>query len=188
MTDRHAFFAGAFLLLLTLGMGVWQWTTLREFQSSTSTVQDELSILNENTETLTTRYQKIKADAASARQETLRALALVFPSSPDVTGLTRLLDDFAVKTNFETNPFFINTLKFGKVAELEKGLSYIPVEFSVQTSQKNLDKFLQMVEQSGSLEASTRLLSVEALSLAYDDEVTGLLTAQITLHAYFSSL
>jgi hypothetical protein len=189
MNDRHQFFTGLFILALTLALGVWQWNELQGIKEQTVAFQSEASNLNSFSEDLADSYKAIKVDATETRNQTEQALSEVFPDSEDLTALTRLFDEYEVKNNFESNPFFISTIQYSNSDDESANTSTyrsLNLDISVTASKKNLSKFLEMIESSGSLEASNRLMSIQNLSLGYPTEFGGTYELKAEIRAYYA--
>lgn len=187
MTERHKIISGIFLLLITIGIGVWQFTEMQANKIKTNTLNLESQNLTALGKNFTDEYQTIKTDALKARESSTQELALVFPVDEDLTNLTRMFDDFAVKNNFSTNPFFISDLKYGGTETPEgENYSFVPVTMNITTSEKNLNKFLEYIETSGSLEGQTRLMGIEDISISYPDEYGGTYDVKLNLNAYMA--
>ena len=187
MKDRTQFIIGLLIILGTIGYGVWQWDQTSTLIVEANQLQSQITTLTSDSKTLATDYQGIKKDVSAARTVSSQELAQVFPSTEAISDLTRLLDSFSVKNNFESNPFFISQITYQAPVTPDGALyQYVPVAMSVTSSKKNLSKFLEYVESSGSLEGQVRLMSVEDLSLNYPTEYGGTYSAQITINAYFA--
>ena len=189
MSNRNQFIAGLVLLLTTIGLGVWQYSVMQANNIQADTLTSQVSNLAIEKATLIEEYQAIKVQVAAERDSVTQELSLVFPSDEDLTNLTRLFDDFATKNNFNTNPFFISSISYRSYEESSEGdYSYVPVSLSLSSSKKNLTKFLEYVETSGSLEGEVRLMTVEDLTVAYPAEYGGEYLVSMELNAYFDSL
>lgn len=187
MNDRNKLLFGLFLFLATLAYGVYQWNERGSLLVQTEQLGTQAANLTSISETLTNDYQNIKVSVNVSREITSQELDVVFPTEEDLTTLTRLLDTFAVTNNFESNPFFINSITYQNVLSAENGAyRYVPLDLDLTTSKKNLNKFLETIENSGSLEGGVRLMSVERLSIRYPEEFGGTYEVQLTIHAYFS--
>ncbi|MFA5855382.1 MAG: hypothetical protein WC846_03840 [Candidatus Gracilibacteria bacterium] len=187
MKDHTKILVGLFVLLLTAGFAYWQWDVLSANKSMVSVLGTEVSDLTTQKDAFAEEYQAVKTDTAESNETLAQDLLRVFPPNEDITNLTRLLDDFAVKTNFENNPFFISSIRYGS-AETPEGANYrvLPISLEITTSAKNLSKFLEYVESSGSLEAGVRLMSAEEVTVSYPSEYGGTFEVQIDLNAYFA--
>ncbi len=190
MTDRHQLFVGLFVLACALSLGVWQWSEIQAIKEQTVALQSEASNLNTFSKQLADDYKEIKVDVTEAREQSEQALSQVFPADEELTALTRMLDEYSVKNNFSSNPFFISTIQYATdfVSE-EEVANYrsLKLDLSAKSSKKNLSKFLEMIESSGSLEAETRLMSVDTLALSYPVEYGGTYEVRAEIRAYYAS-
>lgn len=188
MNDRHQLFTGLFVFLLAVLLGVWQWSELRGLNEQALALQSEASNLTSISKTLADDYQSIKVEVTAAREQTEQALSQVFPQEEGLTALTRLFDDYSVKNNFESNPFFISSLQYGTnpVDETTGFYQSVLLNLNADTSKKNLSKFLEMIENSGSLEAETRLMSVDNLTISYPQEYGGIYELRADIRAYYA--
>ena len=57
-------------------------------------------------------HKDLKVNVSGSRLQSAQSLSCVFPVKENLTDLTRLLDDFAIKNHFDTNPFFISSLSY----------------------------------------------------------------------------
>ncbi|MFA5792472.1 MAG: hypothetical protein WC897_01220 [Candidatus Gracilibacteria bacterium] len=187
MTERHKIFAGLTILLATALMAGWQFIVLQNTKADASLLTKTSSELSNLSRSLTEEYQTIKVDVSKYKETSMQELALVFPEDENLTSLTRLFDEFAVKNNFATNPFFISELKYGDFGTPE-GENYriLPVDMTITTSSKNLDKFLEYIETSGSLEGGVRMMSAQNVDVTYPSEYGGTYEVKIELNAYFA--
>lgn len=187
MNDRHQFILAILIVLGTLAYGVFQWSEREALLVEADSLAQETSNLTSLSKSLTENYQTVKAEVTEARETSLQELGLVFPTDEDLTTMTRLFDDFSVKNNFESNPFFISDINYGEAEVAEDGsYRYLPVDLSVISSKKNLNKFLEFVETSGSLEGEVRLMDVSDMTITYPVEYGGSFEAKIIVRAYFS--
>lgn len=187
MSDRHKLFLGIFLILGVLAYGVYQWNERSALLLKVNALNAEASNLTASSNALKEDYDEIKVEVSLARETSAQELALVFPTDEDLTPLTRLFDDFAVKNNFESNPFFISNLSYEAEQSSADGLyRYVPLRMNFLSSKKNLNKFLEFVENSGSLEGEVRLMSIEDLTVNYPAEFGGSYDVQVKINAYFS--
>ncbi len=186
MTDRNKFILGLAVLALTLILGAWQFSESHALKVDTNSFNKQITLLNASKQKLDAQYQEIKVATNKTRSSSEQEITYVLPVAEDITELTRLLDEFAAKNNFSSNPLFISNVIYGKNAAVEgTTYSYVPLTLSMTSSKKNLLKFLGFVEGSGNLESQVRLMSIENLSLRYPKEYGGTYEAQITLNAYF---
>lgn len=187
MTDRHKIYIALLIILGTILYGVWQWNQLSTLNVQANQLQSAITNLTTESTQLAGDYQGIKKDVSAARSTSAQELAQVFPTTENLSDLTRLLDNFAVKNNFENNPFFISQVTYQEPTAPDGAMyQYVPVSLSVTSSKKNLSKFLEYVESSGSLEGEVRLMSIQNLTLDYPAQYGGTYDVRIDLNAYFA--
>jgi hypothetical protein len=189
MTNRHKFIAGLVVLLGSIGLGAWQFSIMQALNIDAQTLNTQVSNLTIEKATLIEDHYEIKEEVAAERDSATQELSLVFPSDEDLTNLTRLFDDFATKNNFNSNPFFISNLSY-RAYEMNEddGFNYVPISINLSTSKKNLTKFLEYIETSGSLEGEVRLMTVEELTVGYPAEYGGDYSVNMDIYAYFDSI
>ncbi len=188
MNDRHQLLVGLFVFILAIGLGVWQWNELQGLNETVVALQSEASNLRAFSSNLAEDYKEIKVEVTASRQETKQGLSQVLPESENLTELTRLFDDYAVKNNFESNPFFISAIQYSTPSSIEEASLYrsTTLDLSADSSKRNLSKFLEMIEASGSLEAGTRLMSVANLNISYPKEYGGTYGVRAKINAYYA--
>ncbi len=188
MNERHRFIFGLVLLLATVGIGIWQWSVLSSLKTEAKAFETSIASLTSTSETLASDYQDLKKEVDASREIMEQQLSVVFPHGENISQLTRLFDDYAVKNNFDSNPFFISDIRYSKAGESELSASYshVPLTLNVTTTRKNLSKFLEMIENSGSLDAEVRLMGVDKMSVEYPSEYGGTYKATLDVNAYYT--
>ncbi len=187
MNERHRFITGLIITAIAVVGGVWQWNELTAMQLETNTFSTDASNLTHTKSEIIKENESRKGEVIKLREGSGEELKAVFPTSEDITSLTRLFDDFSVQNNFPTNPFFIGSINYAN-SEAAEGTTYryVPLNLSVSASRKNLDKFIEYIETSGSLESGVRLMSIDNFRLSYPDEFGGEYSAEFQIKAYFS--
>ena len=187
MSERNKFIIGLIVLSGALVLGLWQYSEMKALKLSASVANTEASNLSNEKSDYETRFEELKAEVNEIRSSSVSKSASVFPTTEDITTLTRLFDDFAVKNNFSSNPFFISNINYQE-AQLSEDNSYrfVPLTLSLEASKKNLSKFIEFIENSGSFEGEIRLMSLEDLSITYPSEYGGTYDAELSIYAYFS--
>ena len=166
-------------------------TALRDGQTKITELQSTSAQLSENYTALTATYNE-------TFQGVRQAIDSVYPTEEQYTKLTQDLDDFVNKNNTRFNPIFMSDLKFSK-SRIDKETEYaiLPFSLTLQTTKENFEKFLQYVENSGSLDEGTRLIEVRAISInfagnqqsvfaaAEDGQQIEIISVSVSLNAYF---
>lgn len=188
MNDRHQLFIGLFIFILAIGLGIWQWSELQGINERVVALQTEAGNLRAISATLADDYKDIKVDVTAAREEKEQSLSEVLPVDENLTMLTRTFDDYAVKNNFESNPFFIASIQYESPSPSDEGAAYrsTTLDLTADASKRNLSKFLEMIESSGSLEAGTRLMDIDNLTVSYPSEYGGTYELRAEIRAYYA--
>lgn len=187
MNERPKFIAGLIILLATLALGVWQWSETEALKLETSALNTEIANYSAEKAAIQEDNQALKVALTSIRGTSEQQLDSVFPTNEDITELTRLFDEFSVKNNFTNNAFFISNINYEAAAEVaESAYRYVPFSIQLTASRKNLNKFIEYIETSGSLESGVRLMEIEDMRISYPSEDVAEYTAEFKLRAYFS--
>jgi len=113
----------------------------------------------------------------------------VFPSDDNYTELTRAFDLLESKLNRSKDPFLISNIDYQDIQTSEDGTyKYLPLRMTISASNNNFTKFMQYIEESGSLSEKVRLMDVQSINLSLNDnEKDGVNTINfsIKINAYF---
>ncbi len=166
----RAFFAAGFIFLIGAGVyGYMQYTKLSEVQTAIAAETAMLTKMQTAENQIRAAYTSIKtaydADFTSIRE----TIAMVLPPEEEYTKLTRVLDDFVIESNNTTlNPIFMGNISFGSSRiDDENGYSVLPFTLDLETTRENFEKFLEFIENSGSLENGIRLMEVESINISF---------------------
>lgn len=166
--STRAFFALAAVVLIGAGVyGYMQYTKLTEVQSAIASEGALLGKMQAAEKQIQAEYVNIKSAYDSDFSSVRESIEQVFPAEEKYTELTRLLDDFVIESNNSTlNPIFMSNLSFSQpMYDNEKGYAVLAFTLTLETTRENFEKFLQFIENSGSLENGIRLMEVESISL-----------------------
>ncbi len=187
MTERHKFISGLVIIAITLIGAIWQWNELTAMQVETNTFATDAGNLTTTKSGIIKENESLKGEISKLREGSNEELAAVFPTTEDITSLTRLFDTFSVQNNFPTNPFFIGNINYEKAVNVEgTTYRYVPVNIALTSSRKNFDKFIEFIETSGSLESGVRLMSIDNIRIVYPQESGGDYSVELQIKAYFS--
>lgn len=146
--------------------------TLIELQEVLS--KEEKS-LNETGEVFQTNFKDFKEKTAG-----------ILPKEEEYTKLTRILDDFFDKNLKEADVIIANSLQYSPGAKLDiKSVSVLPLSINLVSSRENLFKFLQFVDNSGSLENGVRLLDIRSITMSLPASSKEDITADLELKAFY---
>lgn len=126
------------------------------------------SNLKENEEIISTELENEQSQIKELNQTIQSELELVFPDKENHTKLTRTLDQFANDIHRIKNPFIINNLQYleSKKAEGEN-YSVLPFKMTIHSSYTNFFKFLEFVENSGTLSDKNRLIEISTITINF---------------------
>lgn len=182
----RAFFATGFVILIGAGIyGYMQYNKLAEVQTAIAAETAMLTKIQTAENEIRAAYTSIKtaydADFTSIRER----IAMVLPPEEEYTKLTRILDDFVIENNNTTlNPIFMSNISFGRPSiDQENGYSVLPFTLDLDTTRENFEKFLEFIENSGSLENGIRLMEVDSISINFPTKTSSPFTTSADLQA-----
>lgn len=193
MTQKSSSISLIIGLLLLAGVGWYGYDQFQQFDTARARLSQAdaaLLELEQDRTQATAEYQSAQKDAVDQASTQTEKVDKIFPKSEELTGLTRLLDEFAFQNHFRNNPFFISQLTYGEPGEPKEGAAYrvLPITLNLDTSERNLQKFLEFINNSGSLSGGVPLLAVQGLTIQTNQQDPSVMKAQVTLHAYLQSL
>lgn len=185
-----------FVLILGGVYGYLQYNNLTAAQTALAKSQETASALQTSVSKFTQDYADLKTAFDQNFSSVLNSLQGVYPSEESYTELTRKLDEFFRPNDTISNPIFASDLKFSKSKiDASKDYAVLPFSMTITTTKDNFQKFLRFVENSGSLEARTRLLDISSISINFTSSQpsgTGaaapaeqLLNVSVAMNAYF---
>ena len=179
-------------LLLLAGVGWYgygQFQTYTDVRMRLSQADAAVLALEQDRANVTANYEAAQKDAVEQSSTQTKKVIKVFPASEDLPSLTRLLDEFAFQNHYRNNPFFISSLTYADpVDAVDEAYRVLPVTMNLDTSERNLQKFLEFINNSGSLSGGVPLLAVQGLTIQTNKQDASLLKVQVTLHAYLQTL
>lgn len=160
------------ILAAAVAYGVLQY---KIFVAEGQAIADNASTIQQLTQTTTSTEAKLKAlaDARTKDQTAFeKKIASILPEDENYTELTRLFDDYFAQHDTAINPMFQSSLRFGKGSPLEAvpEVSALPISMNVESTRDNFLKFLDFVNETGSLETGSRLMSINSIQLNFPDE------------------
>ncbi|EKD93344.1 MAG: hypothetical protein ACD_28C00169G0002 [uncultured bacterium] len=189
-TPGHLSLIAALLLFGFTGWyGMTQFNALSAVQADLAEADGILLDLESDKQKALKSYQDSNKQALDDQVSQQEKINSIFPIKEDLNNLTRMLDDFALKNHYESNPFFINQLVYGEITTPDGNNAYgfIPVAVTLETSERNFYKFLEYIENSGSIENGIRIMSINGISLQRNSE-SKTLRVQLSIAAYLQSV
>ncbi len=166
------------IFVLTLYFGFTQYLKFRalrhqnaQFTKSIGNLQN----INLELETQSQAMQTAHLESLSQKNENLES---VFPSEEELHRLTRELEDYFASKDRANSRMVLSSLDFGKpyipkVDETsDSGYLVLPMNISIEASEENFFEFLEYLENSGSLEKKTRLMSLESINFSLPQKTT----------------
>jgi len=159
-------------LILLVILGYYTYTNvinLMEVRAETATNESLLDDLNATNQRIETELETIKTENQDLTLTIQKQLDLVLPKSESLTSLTRVLESFASDIHRIKNPFMLTNLQFTKSKGAQDDLGYevLPFKMTIQSSYDNFFKFLEFVENSGTLSDETRLLDIQSIVINF---------------------
>lgn len=140
--------------------------------------------------------KKVKEENIDLNQNIQSERDIVFPQYENHTTLTRSLEQFANDTHRTKNPFLISSLQYQTPMKSEsEEYMILPFKITIHCSYENFFKFLEYVENSGTLSDKTRLLDIQQIIINFvsPQGTQGNISGQdeinfnVSMQAYFRS-
>ncbi|MEK9132091.1 MAG: hypothetical protein AAB606_00045 [Patescibacteria group bacterium] len=156
-------------LAATLGIG---WLKFNVLQAEEQAVTDNESRRGEMTDSLTkaeTSYKTFAEQRAQRDADFSKLIAGILPMDENYTDLTRALDDFFAENDKPNNPILQSNLSFskGELVVSTPGISALSFSMTIESTRDNFFKFLQFVNESGSLANGKRLMEINSINLSF---------------------
>lgn len=165
------FFAALALMGSTVAYGVFKSNELMKLKAAVK--ENESTIVKIQTESavLEAKYTETIAAYQKEEQEYLNKIDTILPDDPGYTKVARLFDDFFAEHNRKASPIEQNNLIFGQIETVKdmNHVSFLPVSMNLSASRENLLKFLDFIENSGSLEKSVRLMEITGINFNFPE-------------------
>lgn len=172
LRSGNVYFAFALLILgVTFAYAFFQ---MRVLTGETLAVQDNslrtVSISNSITQ-IKKDFQNLGDMHAKKLLDFNKKLENILPLDENYTDLTRLFDNFFAENDSQGSPIFQSTLRFGKGVPVPQmpDVSLLPITMNIDASRDNFLKFLDFVNDSGSLENGRRLMEITSVQLNFPE-------------------
>lgn len=177
-SNSHILRISNFYFLLALAVfggavvyGVLQYQTFRAEKQAVSDNEahrtEQTVLLDQSQKT----YKLLAEKRAGKQKEFEKAINGILPPDENYTELTQHLDDYFAANDRQGNPILQNSLNFQKGASVEgfSGISVLPFSMNLEGSRGNFLKFLEFVENSGSLDLGTRLMEINSIDFNFTE-------------------
>jgi len=160
-------------LAIALIGGYFGYNNYSEYQKAQTAFAGETQTLTDlkgSAEQKKQDYLALKKDLDTQNVTVNQAIEKILPSSEDFTTLARELDKYFQDTAATTNPMFLSSLSFNTpvISDTDE-LAKLPFSMGMSGNEPGLKDFLKYVENSGDLDSKTRLLSVNNMTLTFQD-------------------
>ena len=135
------------------------------------------------------KYEENKANFDSLSEVINEKIKAIFPPDEQLTAMTRQLDLIEYKLA-ETNELFqISNIDFQSVQEVDDYM-ILPIRMNIRSSENNFTRFLHLIENSGSLSDSMRIMDISAIRINFENSGSELSRSDIVnfavqVNAYF---
>lgn len=169
----NVFFGLALILFAaSLFYGIFQG---RIWLAEKNAIEDNYSRLERlDTQLLDTKkqYEAVAEQSAEDQEGLTRKIMNILPPDENYTDLTRELDKYFEENDTAANPIFQSSLRFGKGASVQdaRDVSSLPFSMNIESTRDNFFKFLEYVNDSGSLESGARLMEINSIQLNFPQE------------------
>lgn len=177
------------VVLGTFALGYFKYSEYIVVKAAVIENQKYLEVLKKNVTDDKVAFETSKTDYDKLTEKIDISLKEVFPLTDNYTELTRSFDVLESKLNRSKDPFVISNIDYQDVQTSADGTyKYLPIRMTITSSNDNFTKFMQYIEESGSLSEGVRLMDVQSinLSLTEDDSAdVKTINFSIKINAYF---
>jgi hypothetical protein len=186
-------------VVLLAVLGFYSYTNtmkLLDIRAEIETNNNIYSTLTETDNRIANELETVKLENEDLTLTIQNQLDLVMPQGEALTSLTRILERFASDIHRLKNPFMISNLQFVKSKTNEElGYDVLPFKMTIQSSYDNFFKFMEFVENSGTLSDETRLLDIQSIVINFvtptgaENNTSGRdeINFNVTMNAYYRS-
>ena len=176
-------------LIVLISMGFYSYQKWQEYSLINTAVaknKELITVLRDEVSDEKSVYEQNREGFLGMNKEIEEKLAYIFPATDDYTSLTRQMDLFEEELSTKTNPFSISNIEYSTVEKTES-YSILPVRMSIESSSENFSKFLQLIENSGSLDDQIRFMDIQSIRLNFndDDEDSEIIKFSVQINAYY---
>ncbi|MCD6109531.1 hypothetical protein J7J83_02125 [bacterium] len=143
-------------------------TTYIEIKNETASLKNLHGALTTTDKRLDDEVNKTKTENEDLMKAIADEVDYVFPETEKHTLLTRTLESFSNNLNRTKDPFIISNLQYLKPVKSEdESLMILPFTMTIHSSHDNFIKFLEYIENSGTLTDKTRLLNIKSIVINF---------------------
>lgn len=162
---------GGLSIILAIFLGYYLFTNITTFldmRNEAASLKTLHSALQGTDKNLDLEMANIKEGNEELVTAVADELDYAFPEKENHTLLTRTIESFSNDLNRTKNPFLISNLQY-LAAQVSKDGDYmvLPFKMTIHSSHENFIKFLEYVENSGTLSEKTRLLNIQSIVINF---------------------
>lgn len=136
-----------------------------------------------------TAYNSKKDSFNEMSKKIGEGVAEIFPPEDYYTELTKKLEEIEQSLHKKTNPFVLSNLSFEQPVKVAD-YSILPLSMTIKSTYPNFMKFLHMIETSGALENSLRLMDISSIRLSFENQEEDgvdkkMINFNVQVNAYF---
>lgn len=165
-------FAATAVLAVTAAYGIMQFQLMMKMKGANTENEQQIATLEQAQRAEEEKYRITAQTYEARREEFYTKTRQILPDDEGYTGLTRLFDDFFLSLNSSPDDKAEqNNIVFGQgtaLAEMEH-ISSLPVSMNIEANRKNLLKFLEFIEGSGTLGSGNRLMEIQSLTFNFPE-------------------
>ena len=163
------------------------WSNTSEYLDIKAAIENSENLKANINEALTDQkniFEENRAEAEAFYSEVYDKLSLILPESENVTALTRQIDNFEKQLAKRHNPFEVSNISFQEASQTEQ-FSILPFRMNIRSSESNFQKFLSLIENSGTLNEGVRLMEISSIRLNFLNGEEDLINFSVQINAYF---
>lgn len=173
-------------------MGFYSYSKWGDYQMALQGVEQNKLYISSLTNSVTSEkaVADVKKDESTQlNKDIAQKLKVIFPAADDYTNLTKQMDAYEVQLSTKSSPFEVSNIDYQEPVKADT-YSILPMRMNIRSSKENFQKFLHMVENSGSLKENKRLMDISSIRLNFEnnDQNTGaseIISFSVQINAYF---
>lgn len=183
------------IAVISVFMGYYSYVKFSELYTKSNLINDQVSTLSSLETTLSSEeseYKKLLQEKKDFYETLDGEINNILPQGENYTNLTREMDAFFLGLSKNSNPIFVSNLQYGTPrTDDSKEFGVLPITLTIESSKDNFFKFLDHIENSGSLTSKVRLMDVQSIRINFQKDVTesakgvDSVSLSVGLNAYF---
>lgn len=165
-------------------------STLKYFENLDALAKNETLVQNLQSELITSSesFDSEQTNFKDLKSQIDQGVDKILPNAAGTEELVRELDNLERLLNREGNNFFVSNVSFGAIEDFDSNVSLLPVSISINSSRENFLRFLDYIENSGSVNNPNRLMEIDNISVNFSESLEGSpasATITVNINAYY---